>query len=511
MYGFAVSVSSLIDRFNLISAVAPMRYDSQPSEIAADPHFVDPDLAIKAHVTVTTDDPQFVLHHDVSNVPGAIGSGVEISSPGPVAGTFGQLFTFNNPNSSALDRGIDPRFDSIGFIPLAGAYGDTGLDARTFFDLGSGFGIITGFYNLRTFARNAAGDLTGSSSYSISATFDPAGGIHEIDLPLLTDGLALNPDTGVAVVPVGGTGLISQIKGISLVDLEQKRVRRTIFIDDLSFDACINAATNTAVVAGMTPSLSQFRGHVYIVDLGTESLRATIPFDSFAPTSAACNPVTNQALIGGQSPRAPPNAKAAAAVVDLATSQVVAAFEFPAPSYMLYTGGVAINVKTNTGIALTNTGNGGGEGRLHLIDLDAYVLADGAIALTAEGNRVIANAATNQALVTVTGQLRPREPGSLTIADLNTGQITSSIPIGSLGGVARPVGLDLQPETNIALVAEVSEAKIAVIDLTAETVVFSVRLPGAFINNRNAVAFYPRANAAVATLSQEVQVFQVPR
>jgi len=248
-----------------------------------------------------------------------------------------------------------------------------------------------------------------------------------------------------------------------------------------------------------------------VVDLNTESLRATIPINSFAPTSVACNPVTNQALVGGQTPSSPPNAKAAAAVVDLGTNQVIAAFEFPAPSYMLYTGGVAINVKTNAGIALTNTGNGGGTGRLHLIDLDTYVLAEGALPFSREGNRVAVNPATNQALVTLTGQFQPREPGTVTVVDLNTGQITTSIPIASLGGAARPVGLDIQPETNIALVAETSEAKVAVVDLTAEAVMFTVRLPGTFINNRNAVAFYPPANSAVAALSEEVQLFQIPR
>ena len=40
---------------------------------------------------------------------------------------------------------------------------------------------------------------------------------------------------------------------------------------------------------------------------------------------------------------------------------------------------------------------------------------------------------------------------------------------------------------------------------------FTVRLPGTFINNRNAVAFYPPANSAVAALSEEVQLFQIPR
>ncbi|MBI1746734.1 MAG: hypothetical protein HYR55_09120 [Acidobacteria bacterium] len=90
------------------------------------------------------------------------------------------------------------------------------------------------------------------------------------------------------------------------------------------------------------------------------------------------------------------------------------------------------------------------------------------------------------------------------VIDLESKTPMALIPIGS----GRPTNVDVNSETNMAIVANSGDFRVAVIDLTKQTVTFSVRLPF-FNSSLDAVAFNPVTNTIVAA-GVLVSIFKTP-
>lgn len=131
--------------------------------------------------------PAFSVNYDVKSVPGAKGAAVELASPSP--DLFGSQNTVTNMNGTQRDNdGVDT--GSVVFQPLPGTGGTAQLNVDTLRLLGS-----VG-YDVRVFATDAAGHVTGQASPTSYLTLD--------------DGLTQNGDMvdTFAVVP-GGESVVT--------------------------------------------------------------------------------------------------------------------------------------------------------------------------------------------------------------------------------------------------------------------------------------------------------------
>ncbi|HKU67512.1 MAG TPA: S8 family serine peptidase [Candidatus Baltobacteraceae bacterium] len=162
VYGVGILQNPAI---RLVGEFAPVRVtgSSQGRPQAPTLSFGPVDTQQSHVLEVTRAQPQFSLHYDVSNVPGATGAMLEISAPGP---TLGNLYNaFNNSYGTQRDNnGVDS--GSTVYQPLIGTIGTASLDA-TKLKLPSSL-----IYTVRVLASNGFSVVGEASPVSTLAYYD---------------------------------------------------------------------------------------------------------------------------------------------------------------------------------------------------------------------------------------------------------------------------------------------------------------------------------------------------